>query len=275
MSEEKKKRPKVSNKKGKPGPTEVNWRVWSLAGLLFFISIPLGLLLWNPYTGVQSVRRRVAALEGRADLEVVAPAVLQGILGSELGLWSKVAGGTQIMGLHLDQSKVTDQDLRILRSTPFLKRLHLSSTGITDAGLANLKYAANLEELAVANTIVTEKGLADLPRLTKLQSLNLDGTHVTEALVDVLKTAPSVNRVSLSRAVLITPEVLEKIRSSLPGVEILPKAGAVPAVPAAPPVAPTEAAAAPAVPATPAPATPVPEVAAPAPAAPEGAPAAQ
>lgn len=212
-------------KKGKPKPLEINWRAWYLGGVLFFISIPLGLYLWNPFTGVQQARKRVDALEGRADLEVVAPGPLQAIFGNDVGLWSKIAGGTQIMRLHLDQSKVTDEDLRMLRSMPFLKSLHLSETQITDAGLSNLPYVGELQELNLSKVSkLSDQGLTVLSDLEKLEALDLEGTPVSDGILETLKTLPSLKSVNLART-NITPEGFEKIRSALAGVEVRPKPG--------------------------------------------------
>jgi len=217
----------------KKKPQEINWRAWYLGGVLFFISIPLGLYLWNPFTGVQRVRNRVAAIKGRAEVEVVAPGILQAIFGSDVGFWSQIAGGTQVMRLHLDQSKVSDEDLRILRSTPFLTSLHLSNTAISDAGLKYLKYATELKELLLVNTAaVTDKGLEELPHLKNLERINLTGTQVTEEIAETLKSVHSLKEVTLGGP-KITPEGIEKVRAALPGIEVHPKpGGATPAPPA-------------------------------------------
>ncbi|MCA9096535.1 MAG: hypothetical protein KDA68_23810, partial [Planctomycetaceae bacterium] len=180
------------------------------------------------------VRKRVAALEGRADLEVVAPQVLQMIFGNDIGFWSQVAGGTQVMRLHLDQSKISDEDLRILRSTPFLVSLHLSNTAIGDAGLQHLKYAVELKELFLVNcAAVTDKGLEELPQLKNLETIDLTGTQVTEAIAETLKSVPSLKLVTFGGP-KITPEGIEKVRAALPNVEVHPKPAGTAPTPAAP-----------------------------------------
>jgi hypothetical protein len=217
-----KKKRKTHKRNSATKPAEVNWRVWYLGAVLFFVSIPLALFLWNPFTGVQQVRRRVALVEGRAELEVVAPALLQAIFGSDLGFWSRVAGGTQVMRLNLDQSKVNDADLSILRKTPFLKGLHLANTQITDLGLSDLRYARRLEELVLQNTVVTDDGLLDLPKLKHLHSLNLDGTQVTEGVGELLKQMPNLKTVSLV-GTSIAPAALDKLQSELNNVKLVSK----------------------------------------------------
>lgn len=234
MAKSQKLKAQSQSKSAKSKPAEVNWRVWYLGGVLFFISIPLGLYLWNPFTAVQRVRKKVDALEGRATLEVAAPGVLQAVLGSDISFWSMFAGGTKIRQIQFNEAKIQDDDLKILRSTPFLMTLSLLSTPITDAGLDYASGLTHLKELDLTGTGVTQKKLEELlPRFKELELLNLNGLQVTEEILTPLKSLPKLKSVSLSSTPL-SPEALEKIRKELPAVNVVPQS--LPAATPSPPV---------------------------------------
>jgi uncharacterized protein (TIGR03067 family) len=94
--------------------------------------------------------------------------------------------------VSLDREK---GDKELERIAPSLKRLsnitglHLYDSKVTDAGLANLKGINNIEHINLSRTTTTDAGLAHLRGMTKLHLLIVTGTKVTDAGIAELKKA--------------------------------------------------------------------------------------
>ncbi|HUG96248.1 MAG TPA: hypothetical protein VMJ94_01795, partial [Nitrososphaera sp.] len=76
--------------------------------------------------------------------------------------------GKPVVLVYLEETKVTDADLAMLKAFPDLIRLDLTTTSITDAGLIHLKGLTKLEWVGLARTKVTDKGLENLQGLVNL-----------------------------------------------------------------------------------------------------------
>jgi len=87
---------------------------------------------------------------------------------------------TQLGGLDLSGSGVTDEGLRHLQDMSQLVGLDLEDTDITDAGLVHIRGLTKLADLNLANTKVAGAGLAHLPRHGSLKNLYLSGTSITD-----------------------------------------------------------------------------------------------
>ena len=105
--------------------------------------------------------------------------------------------GKPIIGVDLEETKVTDAGLVRLKGLTSLKELYLSTTEATDAGLEHLKGLTSLETLYLADTQVTDAGLVHLKGLTNLQTLILDGTETTDAGLAHLKGLTSLETLYL------------------------------------------------------------------------------
>jgi hypothetical protein len=90
--------------------------------------------------------------------------------------------GRPVVGVDLDETRVTDNDLVRLQGLPRLRALSLNSTNIGDAGLKNLRGLTSLEELALSATDVTDAGLAHLRGLSNLRTLDLDASRGVAAI---------------------------------------------------------------------------------------------
>jgi hypothetical protein len=66
--------------------------------------------------------------------------------------------------LDLFGTKVTDDDLVLLRSLTNLRELRLSNTQVTDAGVEHLKGLTRLQILDLSDTQVTDTGVEELQR---------------------------------------------------------------------------------------------------------------
>ncbi len=69
--------------------------------------------------------------------------------------------GKHIEAVWLDDSGITDKELRNLKGLSKLRRIDLSGTKITDKGLAELLIFPNLTNVAVTKTQVTLDGLIE------------------------------------------------------------------------------------------------------------------
>lgn len=96
-------------------------------------------------------------------------------------------GFHRVVLVDLRDTKVTDDDLKLLDKLPCLENLDLTNTRITGAGLVHLRGLKNLRVLGLWKTQVDDAGLEHLKGLTKLWSLVLDETKVTDAGLAHLK----------------------------------------------------------------------------------------
>jgi hypothetical protein len=112
---------------------------------------------------------------------------LQG--GERAYLDDDTLGLTNLRGLDLTDSEVTDAGLEHLRGLSGLSSLYLSGTQISDAGLQHLSEMSSLEVLFLVDTQITDAGLEHLRGLTNLRELPLYGTQVTYEGVKNLQEA--------------------------------------------------------------------------------------
>jgi hypothetical protein len=115
------------------------------------------------------------------------------------------APGAPVVAVYLNDTKATDDDLRVLAAFKQLKTLDLGHTPITNAGLQRvaglaelkvliapgikatddgMKYVGELKDLETLNlkfTPVGDAGLGHLAGLTRLHTLDLSGRKVTDA----------------------------------------------------------------------------------------------
>ncbi len=87
----------------------------------------------------------------------------------------------RVVCVGLRDTKVTDDDLKVLAKLPQLENLDLTNTRVTGAGLEHIKDLKNLRVLALWKTQVDDAGLAHIKGLTKMWMLTLDDTRVTDA----------------------------------------------------------------------------------------------
>ncbi|MEC7555770.1 MAG: hypothetical protein VYA32_01270, partial [Planctomycetota bacterium] len=87
---------------------------------------------------------------------------------------------TTLEDLVLDESNISDTDLKLLSTLTRLKRFSLARTPITDNGLAHLSELPVLTTLILNSSYrVTDKGLETLGRMKHLEDVSLLDTTVT------------------------------------------------------------------------------------------------
>jgi Leucine-rich repeat (LRR) protein len=87
----------------------------------------------------------------------------------------------RVVAVSFLASKVTDDDLKILRGLTGLKSLDLGFTRISDKGMKYLGDLASLETLSLAGAqYVGDDGLAAIKGLTNLKVIDFAGTRVTD-----------------------------------------------------------------------------------------------
>jgi hypothetical protein len=102
--------------------------------------------------------------------------------------------------IHITQSKITDESLRVFGAMPQLELLSLHQNHFTDRGLAYLRNLKHLKTLYVhhGTTEITDAGLAELASLQRLERLAIRQTTVTPEAVAKLKQAvPTLQTVEL------------------------------------------------------------------------------
>jgi hypothetical protein len=118
---------------------------------------------------------------------------------------------SNVDGITLDQTNVTDTGLENLRGLTGLYCLSLPSTQVTDAGLENVKGLTSLEYLDLNDTRVTDAGLKRLRGLAALQALQLNDTEVSDAGLENFRALTALQQLSLNRT-KITDAGLENLK---------------------------------------------------------------
>ena len=112
--------------------------------------------------------------------------------------------GDRIWGIHLGNTKVTDEGLRSLKALSNIRQIGLGEEGprdflrdplpetsrITDAGLAHLGGLKQLQSLHIRGLVVTDAGLESLSGLSGLHTLVLSRTRVQGPGLASLKSLP-------------------------------------------------------------------------------------
>jgi hypothetical protein len=89
--------------------------------------------------------------------------------------------GKPVYGVDLDNTKISDADLKELAPFKQLELLAFNSTPITDAGLKELAGFTKLRVQYLNKTTIGDAGLKKLAALKQLQELYLSSTQVGDA----------------------------------------------------------------------------------------------
>jgi hypothetical protein len=141
--------------------------------------------------------------------------------------------GDLIWGIHLGNTKVSDEGLHFLKEIPHLRHLGLGEEGpwdfsgkplpetsrITDHGLAHLRDLKQLQSLHIRGLLVTDAGLDSLSGLSNLHNLVLSRTRVQGSGLASLKSLPKLGYLSLDGST-VTPQGLSHL-SGLPQLGLL------------------------------------------------------
>jgi hypothetical protein len=84
----------------------------------------------------------------------------------------------EVVEVHCDKTKITDDDLRLLARLPKLRVLALNQTGISDEGLTHVSQLMTLTYLGLNGTKITDAGLQCVAKLPALTDLLLEGTAI-------------------------------------------------------------------------------------------------
>ncbi|MDB5340163.1 MAG: inlA 5 [Planctomycetaceae bacterium] len=187
-----------------------------------------------------------AWLNSTVDEFLIEKASLEDIWGtctdSDLALMSELIGwtyddldGEPSCVIHLENSKVTDEGLSVLRELRNLSglwvqakgvtdagiahlsglslfHLNLTGTSVTDAGLDHLKSMTSLGYLDLSETRITDAGLVHLTGLSALESLNLNDTRITAAGLPYLATLKNLKYLHLGGTRVRDDSIPELIR---------------------------------------------------------------
>lgn len=81
--------------------------------------------------------------------------------------------------LHIANTSITNDGLRVLQALPELRVVTLNTEGITDEAMEHLATCQSLEEVLVENAVITDSGLMQLTRARRLKRLSLLGSKIT------------------------------------------------------------------------------------------------
>lgn len=85
-----------------------------------------------------------------------------------------------VVQVRLDDTAVTDADLRVIGKLRGVTGMHLNSTNVSDAGLRELRSCKRIHYLGLMGSQVTSDGLRYLQVMDELDTLILEGTVVDD-----------------------------------------------------------------------------------------------
>ncbi len=93
----------------------------------------------------------------------------------------------QLIWLKLDDTNISDTNMKVIGQLVNLRRLSLQNTNITDQGLRAVEMLVNLQYLNLVGTKVSLKGVMQLKELKSLESLYLYRTNISKTDWPVLQ----------------------------------------------------------------------------------------
>jgi hypothetical protein len=124
-----------------------------------------------------------------------------------------------VTSINLAGKSLKENDLQFLSQLPGLQALWLQQTNVSDAEIKALLANSRLEELSLQDTRISDEALADISRLPRLEFLYLGGTSVTDAGLTHLASVSTMKLLKLNDT-RVTPEGVNKLRQALPGAQI-------------------------------------------------------
>ncbi len=161
----------------------------------------------------------VAALSRLSGLTKLKTLMLNSIYGDDGTLYadppllSSLPALPSLGALDLEDSGISDHDLRYVAALPNLKSLRLWNTEITGAGLAELGPSDSLEEIAIGSQVASSAAFRSLLLLKRLKKLHIGGFEEDGDLRDQFRHLPVYEIDECIRA-------LETLRASKPGLVI-------------------------------------------------------
>lgn len=127
-----------------------------------------------------------------------------------------------VWAVEFKETKIRNDDLRLLASFPALEVLNLADTMIDDDGLVHIVGCKRLKELNLSGTKITDRGLSRLATLSDLTTLELNQTSVTDEGVLLLAplkklTRPLVFDTRVTEAGLLRLQKAIRERMAVPG----------------------------------------------------------
>ncbi|MEX0613532.1 MAG: protein kinase, partial [Pirellulales bacterium] len=100
--------------------------------------------------------------------------------------------------ISLDNTRLTDANLRYLSALPQLHDLSIAGTSIGDQGVQHVAGLARLWSLDLSRTSVSDAGLVHLKDKSSLQTLRLNNTQITDATLKHLAGLTGLRQLSLA-----------------------------------------------------------------------------
>jgi internalin A len=173
-------------------------------------------------TGDSAERKSLAALEKKSTVQASINAEQQVVSLKSASLLDADATTLReypnLQKLVLSGSRV-GKSLTVLSDLTQLRELELENTDITDAEMKSLAALSNLRVLNLAGCNITDEGLQQLKALTDLQSLNLNRTKIRGAGLASLTGLSKLETLSLQETELQASEITSL--AGLSGLRIL------------------------------------------------------
>jgi len=110
-----------------------------------------------------------------------------------------ISSKESLLNIDLTGASVTDKGVMHLAKNSQIRGLNLSGTLITDQSMEQIGALDSLEGLAVSNTSISGNGIQKIARLKKLRTLDISGTDVGLAANSPLPRIASVRQLVLAR----------------------------------------------------------------------------
>ncbi len=131
------------------------------------------------------------------------------------------AGRLSVRQIDLNEKKVRDAQLDLLKPLKQVEELHLGDSLLTDVGMTHLQDFKQLQELDLHKSLkFSDKGLESLKYLPRLSKLELSYTRISDKGVEHLAAIKSLKVLQLT-GTRVTADGLKTLKAGLPHCEVL------------------------------------------------------
>lgn len=165
----------------------------------------------------QATDAGLARIRGLKNLEKIY--IWDAFAVSDVGV-AHLAEMTNLETIHLGNSKITDESLRIFSKLSKLEYLSLQGNSFTDKGLGYIQNLSQLKSLwlGLGESEFTDDGLKYLARLTQLETLSLQGSSITDSGLKLLHPLKQLKELHQNSS-KVTAEGYANLKKVLPKLD--------------------------------------------------------
>lgn len=200
------------------------WALWLMAGVMFFVSLFLG--IWFPWQRRLAIIEEIEHLGGSYTVRVSsAPEWIRELFGHPYHGFAgnpKIGPFDGVAAVDFSQTKGRANDrlspefVARLSAFPELQKLDLSYTSVTDDWMPQIAELKSLKQLNVGHCRISGRGFGVLKSLPNLETINLAYCPIRDPALDRLANVPSLKTIGVVYCSHLTDEGIERYRKTRP-----------------------------------------------------------